>query len=93
MVIELWTLLWIVADPGREPRIIADYTKTVALDPNDAAAYTNRGNSYDDKGEYALAIADFDKAIALNPNDANAYYNRGNAYDDKGEYDLAIADF
>ncbi len=43
MIAELWALLWIATDPGREPRIIADYTKAIALNPNDAYAYTNRG--------------------------------------------------
>jgi len=60
---------------------------------NRASAYTNRGNAYDDKGEFDRAIADYTKAIKLNPKDADFYTNRGNAYDDKGEFDRAIADF
>ena len=60
---------------------------------NRSFAYTNRGNAYDDKGEYDLAIADFNKAIALNPNDAYAYNNRGVTYEKNGDKDQAIADF
>ncbi len=54
MVTELWTLLWIATDPGREPRIIADYDEAIALNPNDAIAYTNRGAAYGKKGERAF---------------------------------------
>ena len=60
---------------------------------NIAAAYINRGNAYDDKGEHDRAIEDYDKAIALNPKNANAYYNRGNAYYNMSEYDRAIKDY
>ena len=65
----------------------------IALDPNDARAYSHRGLAYYRKGEYERAIADHSKAIAIDPNDANAYYNRGVAYEQKGDKDQAIADF
>ena len=83
---------WACLDKGKYDDAIADFDKAIALDPNDAAAYGNRGNAYYSKGEVDRAIADYTKVIALNPNDAKAYYNRGNAYDDKGEVDRAIAD-
>ena len=72
---------------------IADYDKAIAIAPNVATAYTNRGVAYGGKGGYDRAIADFDEAIKLNPNDANAYYNRGLAYKKKGDKEQAIADF
>jgi len=74
-------------------KAIEAYTKAIALDPNYAAAYNNRGSAYDDKGQYDRAIEDYNKAIALDPNDAAAYYNRGVAYGNKGQYDRAIEDF
>src|SRR3989338_6791372 len=49
---------------------IEAYTKAIALDPNDALAYNNRGAAYANKGQYDRAIEDYNKAIALNPNDA-----------------------
>ena len=59
---------------------VEGYTKAIALDPQDAEAYGNRGHAYYDKGDYDRAIADYDQAIALDPQDAEAYYNRGVAY-------------
>jgi len=58
-----------------------------------AAAYIDRGNGYQDSGEYDRAIQDYDQAIQLEPDSALAYYDRGNAYDSKGEYDRAIANY
>lgn len=58
-----------------------------------AIAYTNRGGTYSDKGEFDRAIADFDQAIKLSPNLVGAYYNRGKTYHRKGNYHRAIADY
>src|SRR3974390_567511 len=49
------------------------------IDPKMAVAYNNRGNAYDDKGQYDRALADYNKALDLNPKYAEAYYNRGRA--------------
>jgi Flp pilus assembly protein TadD len=61
------------------------------LDPQDAAAYYNRGLAYHEKGDLDRAIADFDQALALDPQAAEAYNNRGTAYYDKGDLDHAGA--
>jgi tetratricopeptide (TPR) repeat protein len=74
-------------------RAIADCTRTIQLDPNDAGAYYYRGNAYFDKGEYDRAIADFNQALRVNPNYADAYFNRGVAYNDKEDYARARADW
>jgi len=58
-----------------------------------ATAFKNRGNAYDDKGQYDRAIQDYDHAIAINPNDADAFNNRGTSYRAKGQYDLAVQDY
>jgi tetratricopeptide (TPR) repeat protein len=54
-------------DKGKYDEAIADYTKAISLDPNDATAYTNRGLAYESKGEVDRAIADYTKAIEINP--------------------------
>jgi tetratricopeptide (TPR) repeat protein len=64
-----------------------------ATGPNLAAAYYNRGISYDNKGSYDLAIEDYSQAIQLRPSYPHAYYNRGVAYDNKEQSAQATQDF
>jgi len=78
---------------GDDGQAIADYDQAIALDPDFAEAYSNRGSAYADKGDLDHAIADYDQAIALKPDFAKAYYNRGVTYDEKGDLDHAIADY
>ena len=56
---------------------IADYTKAIQIDPQDAFSYVNRGNAKKGLGDHQGAIADYSKAIEINPQDAFAYKNRG----------------
>lgn len=72
---------------------IADYDEAIKLEPSNADGYFNRGDAYDEMGEYGKAIGDYSKAIQLNPNYADAYCNRGCAYGEIGDYDKAIADY
>ena len=58
-----------------------------------ATAYKNRGNAYDDKGEYVRAIQDYNHAIAVNPKDADALNARGTSHRAQGLYDLAIQNY
>ena len=74
-------------------RTTADYDKVIELNPDNADAYFNRGDAYDQIGEYDKAIDDYNKAIELEPNNADAYCNRGCAYGEIGEYGKAIADY
>jgi uncharacterized protein YjbI with pentapeptide repeats len=50
---------------GAYDAAIADYTKAIELDLNDASAYYMRGRVYSKKGEYDKAIADLEKYIEL----------------------------
>jgi tetratricopeptide (TPR) repeat protein len=52
---------------GENDRAIADYDKTIALDPKYAIAYDNRGIAYKAKGDNDRAIADHNEAIRLDP--------------------------
>ena len=60
---------------------------------NGMLAYNNRGNAYQDKGNYRRAIADYNIAIRLKPDYAQAYYSRGRAQFALGEFAAAITDF
>ena len=44
-----------------------DYDKAIALNPNYALAYNNRGVAYSNKGEVNRAIADYRKALEIDP--------------------------
>jgi tetratricopeptide (TPR) repeat protein len=61
-------------------RALEDYGRAIALNPEDATAYNNRGLAYSDLQDYERALEDYGRAIALNPEDATAYYNRSCAY-------------
>ena len=56
---------------------IAELTELIEINPQDADAYTNRGNAKNSLGDTQGAIADYTKAIEINPQDAIAYSNRG----------------
>src|SRR3989338_2224971 len=77
---------------GEYDREIEDYNKAIALDPNYAQAYSNRGVAYYNKRQYDRAIEDYNKAIALDLNYAFVYNTRGVAYYNKRQYDRGIED-
>lgn len=68
-------------------RAIADYSRAIALDPNNAVCYCKRGLAYTAYGivsssieYYDCAIADYNKAIELDPNYTDAYTWRDETY-------------
>jgi tetratricopeptide (TPR) repeat protein len=64
------------------------------VDRNDlATAYKNRGNAYDDKGQYEQALEDYARAVETNPQDAEAFNGRGTTYIALERYRLAVDDF
>jgi tetratricopeptide (TPR) repeat protein len=70
---------------GRHHAAICDYGKamtsgrseTIALQPGDSKALTNRGCAYAALGQYVSAGADFNRALALDPQSHIHYLNRG----------------
>lgn len=82
------------ADPDQ---VIASCTAVIVrglVEKNDlATAYKNRGNAYDDKGQYSRALEDFGQAIETNLQDAEAFNSRGATYIALERYDLAVRDF
>jgi tetratricopeptide (TPR) repeat protein len=88
---------------GQYDLAIRDYDQVIKLDPNIAAGFSGRGETYVFKEQYDRAIQDYDRAIKLDPNDAGYFSGRGNAHLEKGgrdygfgdgvEYDRAIQDY
>lgn len=73
---------------------IAAYSEALAIYPQFADAYFNRGISYQNLQQYEAAIADYDKAIEHNPQiSTDVYINRGRSYEELGRSADAIADF
>jgi tetratricopeptide (TPR) repeat protein len=72
---------------------IDDYTKAIALAPDDAAAYNGRGAARFRLGQYQTATQDFTTALRLNPTFAAAFVQRGDLYRDLGFYEHALADY
>ena len=64
------------------------------VDQNDlATAYKNRGDAYDDVGQYERALEDYDRAVTINPLDAEAFNSRGATYIALERFELAIENF
>ncbi|ABM79600.1 tetratricopeptide repeat-containing S1 family peptidase [Prochlorococcus marinus] len=72
---------------------IADYSKALEINPEDANTFNNRGNAKHGLGDYQGAISDYTKAIELDPQHALAYDNRGYSKHDLKDYQAAIADY
>ena len=56
---------------------MADFTKTIELDPKMTASYLNRGTCNTRILEYELAVVDYTKAIEIDPANKRAYRSRG----------------
>lgn len=69
------------------------YDKIIALDPNYANAYNNRGLAKQYLKQFNDAIKDLDEAINLDSNLEIAYNNRGMAKSSLMDYNGAIQDY
>ena len=82
-----------MAKRGEYEKAVKTYDRAIALDPDFADAYYNRGVAKVRLKEFQEAIKDFDKAIELKPDDIFCYLNRGVAKDQIKEFREAIKDF
>ena len=62
---------------GRHEEAVASYDRALVLNPNLAAAWSNRGIALGNLGRHEEAVASYDRALDLNPNYAEAWVNRG----------------
>jgi len=76
-----------------EDKAIQDLDEVVRLDPNNAAAFRNRGFVNSRRQRYDRAIQDFDEAIRLDPKVAASFFGRAYALRFVGQYERAIADY
>lgn len=85
------------AQRGDDDEALRRYSAAIAagdLSPfNVMLAHHNRGNTYQDKGDYRRAIPEYDIAIRLRPGYAEAWFARGRARFALGEFADAVMDF
>ncbi len=78
----------------QEPQLsLADFGKSISLNPNHWPAYHNRGLLYLDMKKYDLARKDFDRAIQIDPKAAQVYLHRGKLYLVEKQFAAAEKDF
>ena len=77
-------------DQGRYEEAILAYNKVIEINPQNAAAWNNRGIALGLVGRYDDALESFFKATEINPSSADAWFNLGIAYDFFGEYSSAV---
>jgi predicted O-linked N-acetylglucosamine transferase (SPINDLY family) len=72
---------------------LAAYDRAIALDPDNAGAWNNRGNILRRTGRLEDAVASLDRAVALAPRHAAPLTNRGNTLLTLNRHAEAAADF
>ena len=65
----------VLKDQGKLEEAIEAYNKALALNPNYAEAYSNKGNALKNQGRLGEAIEAYNKALSLEPNYAEAARN------------------
>jgi hypothetical protein len=87
-------LLGVIAVQDGNPELAQELIgKAIAIKPNYAPAYSNRGSALKDLKRYEEALASYDKAIACEPLHAQAFNNRGLVLQALGQTELAIASY
>jgi len=69
------------------------WTDLINLYPDNAAGWSNRGNSKMSQNRPQEALADYNKSVELAPNFPDPYLNRGAALESLGRWEEAIADY
>lgn len=78
---------------GRADEAIAEYSRSIALDPKNAEPLANRGIIfYNSKKDYVSAKADFDAAILLDPSKGEPFLNRARCWIKSGNKAEALKD-
>lgn len=77
---------------GQYEKAVQAYSRAISLNPQYTKAYTFRGLTYLQLGNFAIAIKDLNKVIALDPT-ADSYRTRTDVYARNGYLDKAIAGY
>ena len=77
---------------GEKQGALADFTKSIEINPKSADTYNNRGSIKSDLGDNKGATADYTQAIEISPSFVPAYLNRAAIKLDQGDKEGATAD-
>lgn len=79
---------------GKYEESLTDYADAIALNPDLAEAYLNKGSVYIYQRDFVSALAPINKSLELGITDAHAaYYNRGIARENTGDINGAYNDY
>jgi predicted O-linked N-acetylglucosamine transferase (SPINDLY family) len=78
---------------GRWQSALTEYDRAIALDPQFAYAYCNRGAVLERLGRWDDALANYDRALELDPDDVLTYYNRGSVLKQLRRFDEALTSY
>ena len=79
--------------PNASELSIQDFSKAIALDPQEASYYSSRATAYLGASKHDLSLKDFNIAIAMNPQSAGLYSARAHVYRWLNKMELAATDF
>src|SRR5712675_1676982 len=87
-------LLGVIAIQEKQHQLAVDLIdQAIAINPNDAAFYSNRGIALQALKLLDAAVASYDQAIAVKPDYAEAHYNRGTALHELKRLEEAVAGY
>jgi tetratricopeptide (TPR) repeat protein len=78
---------------GRLVDAILDFTRALAVAPDNVDALMGRGDAYGRNGDFGLSMADLDRAIVLAPNNPTAHVLRGLSNARRGDSQSAATDY
>lgn len=78
---------------GRLTDAITDFTRALAISPDNIEALLGRGDAAGRVGEFGRSLADLNRAIELAPHNANAHVLRGLANSRRGDSQAAATDY
>ncbi|MEM9273222.1 MAG: tetratricopeptide repeat protein [Cyanobacteria bacterium P01_F01_bin.143] len=90
---ELCSAIKDTLEQGNYAVAIAIMNELIALHPDSAAYYNNRGLMYLQNHQLTEAFADLTHALEIDPQLDQAYNNRANCYAAQGDFIAAISDY
>jgi tetratricopeptide (TPR) repeat protein len=72
---------------------LASFDRAIEIKPDDHQAWSSRGTSLKNLGQYEAAVASCDRALEIKPDFHEAWYNRGLVLYDLGQYEAAVASY